>query len=126
MAEASATRIRICHCPATITALASRHGHKRLGFARGDECHIIGVDHTRRGVLLDSGRGGTVALKAAKIGTPRAWARSCRAEAIGASRDASGRTRGTENWQAVAQVAGVPASKSARIERFRRGLSRED
>ena len=42
------------------------------------------------------------------------------------SRDASGRARGTENGPAVAQIAGGFATKSAEIERCKRGLPRED
>ena len=40
-----------------------------------------------------------------------------RSEAIGVSRDAADRERGTENGPAVAQIAGVFATKSAEIER---------
>ena len=42
------------------------------------------------------------------------------------SRDASARARGTENGPAVAQIAGVFATKSEEIERCKHGSPRED
>lgn len=49
--------------------------------------------------------------------------RTCRADAIGVSRDNSVGARGMENEPAIAPIAGVFASKSAGIERCKRGLT---
>ena len=45
---------------------------------------------------------------------------------FGVSRDASGRARGTDNRPAGAQIPGIFATKSAEIERCKRGLPGED
>ena len=51
---------------------------------------------------------------------------TCRADAIGVSRDNSVGARGMENGPAIAQIAGEFASKPAEIERCKRGLLREN
>ena len=40
--------------------VAFHRSYKRVGVEKGDERLVAGVDHERREVLLDGGRGGTV------------------------------------------------------------------
>ena len=56
--------------------------YRRIGVAKGDERRVAGVDHVRRAVLLDDGRGGTVAWKPAQIGGRKGGAEVYRAEGI--------------------------------------------
>ena len=52
--------------------------------------------------------------------------RTCRADAIGVSRDNSVGARAMENGPALAPIAGEFASKPAGIERCKRGLPRKN
>ena len=42
--------------------------YKRIGIEKGDERHVMGVDHKIQAVLLDDGKGGRVAWKPEEIG----------------------------------------------------------
>ena len=48
--------------------VAFHRPYKRIGVEKGDERAVIGVDHKRREVLLDDGRGGRAAWKPREIG----------------------------------------------------------
>ncbi len=51
--------------------VAFHRPYKRIGVEKGDERTVIGVDYKSREVLLDDGRGGTVAWKPQQIGGRR-------------------------------------------------------
>ena len=48
--------------------VAFHRPYKRIGVEKGDERRVVGVHHKRREVLLDDGRGGSVAWKPGEIG----------------------------------------------------------
>ena len=48
--------------------VAFHRPYRRIGVEKGDERRVVGVDHGRREVLLDDGKGGTVAWKPREIG----------------------------------------------------------
>ena len=48
--------------------VAFHRPYKRIGVGKGDERTVIGVDHKRREVLLDDGKGGRAAWKPGQIG----------------------------------------------------------
>ena len=62
--------------------VAFHRAYRRIGVEKGDEREVIGVDHKRREVLLDDGRGGTVGWKPAEIGARRGGTEVYRTEGI--------------------------------------------
>ncbi|MCY3701864.1 MAG: conjugative relaxase [Rhodospirillales bacterium] len=83
--------------------------YKRIGVAKGDERRVAGVDHARRAVLLDDGRGGTVAWKPAQIGGRKGGTEVYRAEGI--ELRAGDRIRWTRNDAGL----GVVNSRTAEV-----------
>ena len=67
---------------ATGDVVAFHRPYKRIGVEKGDERRVAGVDHKGRAVLLDDGKGGTVAWKPAEIGGRQGGAEAYRAEGI--------------------------------------------
>ena len=62
--------------------VAFYRSYRRIGVARGEERRVAGVDGKRGAVLLDDGRGGTVAWKPAQIGGARGGTEVYRSEGI--------------------------------------------
>ena len=62
--------------------VAFHRPYKRIGVEKGDERRVSGVDHKRREVLLDDGRGGAVAWKPGEIGGRRGGSEVYRGEEI--------------------------------------------
>ena len=62
--------------------VAFHRPYKRIGVEKGDERRVAGVNHRAREVLLDDGRGGTVAWKPGEIGGRRGGSEVYRAEGI--------------------------------------------
>ena len=62
--------------------VAFHRPYKRIGVGKGDERRVAGVDHKGRTVLLDDGRGGTVAWKPAEIGGRTGGTELYRAEGV--------------------------------------------
>ncbi len=62
--------------------VAFHRPYKRIGVEKGDERRVIGVDYRSRAVLLDDGRGGTVAWKPQQIGGRRGGSEVYRVEEI--------------------------------------------
>ena len=62
--------------------VAFHRPYTRIGVEKGDERAVIGVDHRRREVLLDDGRGGRTAWKPAQIGGRKGGSEVYRVEAI--------------------------------------------
>ena len=83
--------------------------YQRIGVAKGDERRVAGVDHARRAVLLDDGRGGTVAWKPAQIGGRKGGTEVYRAEGI--ELRAGDRIRWTRNDAGL----GVVNSRTAEV-----------
>ncbi|MCY4002141.1 MAG: hypothetical protein OXF33_00305 [Rhodospirillales bacterium] len=83
--------------------------YRRIGVAKGDERRVAGVDHARRAVLLDDGRGGTVAWKPAQIGGRKGGTEVYRAEGI--ELRAGDRIRWTRNDAGL----GVVNSRTAEV-----------
>ncbi|MDE0711414.1 MAG: conjugative relaxase [Rhodospirillales bacterium] len=83
--------------------------YQRIGVAKGDERRVSGVDHARRAVLIDDGRGGTVAWKPAQIGGRKGGTEVYRAEGI--ELRAGDRIRWTRNDAGL----GVVNSRTAEV-----------
>ncbi len=62
--------------------VAFHRPYKRIGVGKGDERQVIGVDYKSREVLLDDGRGGSVAWKPQQIGGRRGGSEVYKAEEI--------------------------------------------
>ena len=62
--------------------VAFHRPYKRIGVEKGDERQVVGVDHKRREVLLDDGRGGRIAWKPREIGGRRGGSEVYRVEEI--------------------------------------------
>ncbi len=62
--------------------VAFHRPYKRIGVEKGDERRVMGVDHKARAVLLDDGKGGSVAWKPEEIGGRRGGSEVYRAEQI--------------------------------------------
>ena len=62
--------------------VAFHRPYKRIGVGKGDERQVIGVDHRARQVMLDDGKGGTVAWKPGEIGGRRGGSEVYRREDI--------------------------------------------
>ena len=62
--------------------VAFHRPYKRIGVEKGDERRVVGVDHRSREVLLDDGKGGSVAWKPGEIGGRRSGSEVYRAEEI--------------------------------------------
>ena len=62
--------------------VAFHRPYKRIGVDKGDERRVAGVNHKAREVLLDDGKGGTVAWKPEEIGGRRGGSEVYRAEDI--------------------------------------------
>ena len=91
--------------------------YKRIGVEKGDELRVTGVDHRERSVLLDDGRGGTVAWKPGEIGGRRGGTEVYRRE--GVELRAGDRVRWTRNDAGLGLVnsrtAEVAAVKDGRV-----------
>ena len=62
--------------------VAFYRAYKRIGVDKGDERRVVGFDGRRRAVLLDDGKGGTVAWKPSQIGGRGGGTEVYRAEGI--------------------------------------------
>ncbi len=62
--------------------VAFHRPYRRIGVEKGDERRVIGVDYKSRAVLLDDGRGGSVAWKPQQIGGRRGGSEVYRVEEI--------------------------------------------
>ena len=62
--------------------VAFHRPYKRIGVEKSDERQVIGVDYRSREVLLDDGRGGTVAWKPGQIGGRRGGSEVYKVEEI--------------------------------------------
>ena len=62
--------------------VAFYRAYKRIGVDKGDERRVVGLDDRRRAVLLDDGKGGTVAWKPSQIGGRSGGTEVYRAEGI--------------------------------------------
>ena len=62
--------------------VAFHRPYKRIGVEKGDERQVTGVDRKARAVLLDDGKGGSVAWKPQEIGGRRGGSEIYRAEEI--------------------------------------------
>ena len=62
--------------------VAFHRPYRRIGVEKGDERAVIGVDYRSRAVLLDDGRGGSVAWKPQRIGGRRGGSEVYRVEEI--------------------------------------------
>ena len=62
--------------------VAFHRPYRRIGVEKGDERTVIGVDHKRREVLLDDGRGGSTAWKPREIGGRRGGSEVYKVEEI--------------------------------------------
>ena len=97
--------------------VAFHRPYKRIGAGKGDERQVIGVDYKSREVLLDDGRGGSVAWKPGKIGGRRGGSEVYRVEEI--ELRAGDRIRWTRNDAGLGLVnsrtAEVVAVKGGRV-----------
>ena len=89
--------------------VAFYRSYKRLGVGKGDERRVVGVDGRRGAVLLDDGRGGTVAWRPAQVGGARGGTEVYRAEGI--ELRAGDRIRWTRNDAGL----GVVNSRTAEV-----------
>ena len=89
--------------------VAFYRSYKRIGVGKGDERRVVGVDGTRREVLLDDGKGGSVAWKPAQIGGRRGGTEVYRTEGI--ELRAGDRIRWTRNDAGL----GVVNSRTAEV-----------
>ena len=91
--------------------------YKRIGVAKGDERRVAGVDYKAQAVLLDDGKGGTVAWKPEEIGGRRGGSEVYRREEI--ELRAGDRIRWTRNDAGLGLVnsrtAEVVAVKGGRV-----------
>ena len=92
--------------------VAFRRPYKRIGVERGDERRVAGVDHERREVLLDDGKGATVAWKPAEIGGRTGGTEVYRAESI--ELRAANRIRWTRNDAALEGIGEMPREAAER------------
>ena len=100
--------------------------YKRIGVAKGDERRVVGRDAVRGAVLLDDGKGGSVAWRPAQIGGMRGGTEVYRSEGI--ELRAGDRVRWTRNDDGLgvvnsrtAEVLGVAKGRVAfRLEDGRR------
>ena len=95
--------------------VAFHRAYKRIGVEKGDERRMAGVDHRKRSVLLDDGKGGTVAWKPAEIGGRRGGSEVSRAEAI--ELRAGDRIRWTRNDDGL----GLVNSRTAEVAEVKDG-----
>ena len=93
--------------------------YKRIGVAKGDERHVVGCDGRCGAVLLDDGKGGTVAWRPAQIGGARGGTEVYRSEGI--ELRAGDRIRWTRNDDGLgvvnsrtAEVLGVANGRASR------------
>ncbi len=89
--------------------VAFYRSYKRIGVAKGDERRVIGRDSKRGAVLLDDGRGGTVAWRPAQIGGLKGGTEVYRSEGI--ELRAGDRIRWTRNDDGL----GVVNSRTAEV-----------
>ena len=100
--------------------------YKRIGVEKGDERRVVGVDGRRGAVLLDDGKGGSVAWRPAQVGGARGGTEVYRSEGI--ELRAGDRIRWTRNDAGLgvinsrtAEVLGVTNGRVAfRLEDGRR------
>ncbi len=95
--------------------VAFHRPYKRIGVAKGDERAVIGVDYRSREVLLDDGRGGSVAWKPQQIGGRRGGSEVYKAEEI--QLRAGDRIRWTRNDAGL----GLVNSRTAEVLRVANG-----
>ena len=62
--------------------VAFHRPYQRLGVEKGDERHVVGVDHEARSVVLEGRDGETVAWKPAEVGGRKGGTEVYRAEEI--------------------------------------------
>ena len=97
--------------------VAFHRPYRRIGVAKGDERRVMGVDHRNREVLLDDGKGGSVAWKPSEIGGRRGGSEVYRADEI--ELRAGDRIRWTRNDAGLGLVnsrtAEVAAVKGGRV-----------
>ena len=97
--------------------VAFHRPYKRIGVGKGDERRVLGVNHKARTVLLDDGRGGTVAWKPAEIVGRRGGSEVYRTEEIELRK--GDRVRWTRNDAGLGLVnsrtAEVAAVKNGRV-----------
>ena len=97
--------------------VAFHRPYRRIGVEKGDERRVIGVDYKSRAVLLDDGRGGSVAWKPQQIGGRRGGSEVYRVEEI--ELRAGDRIRWTRNDAGLGLVnsrtAEVVAVKGGRV-----------
>ncbi len=106
--------------------VAFYRSYQRIGVEKGDERRVVGVDGVRGAVLLDDGRGGSVAWKPAQIGGRTGGTEVYRSEGI--ELRAGDRIRWTRNDDGLgvvnsrtAEVLGVAGGRVAfRLEDGRR------
>ena len=106
--------------------VAFYRSYRRLGVEKGDERRVVGIDGRRGAVLLEDGRGGSVAWKPAQIGGARGGTEVYRSEGI--ELRAGDRIRWTRNDAGLgvinsrtAEVMGVMSGRVAfRLEDGRR------
>ena len=89
--------------------VAFYRAYRRIGVAKGDELRVAGVAADGRSVLLDDGKGGTVAWKPAQIGARKGGTEVYRAEGI--ELRAGDRIRWTRNDEGL----GVVNSRTAEV-----------
>ena len=95
--------------------VAFHRPYKRIGVEKGDERRVAGVDHKGRAVLLDDGKGGTVAWKPAEIGGRTGGTELYRAE--GVELRAGDRIRWTRNDAGL----GLVNSRTAEVAEVKNG-----
>ena len=95
--------------------VAFHRPYKRIGVEKGDERQVMGVDHGKREVLLDDGRGGRVGWKPGEIGGRRGGSEVYRAEEI--ELRAGDRIRWTQNDAGL----GLVNSRTAEVLRVANG-----
>ncbi len=97
--------------------VAFHRPYKRIGVEKGEERLVAGVDHRERTVLLDDGKGGTVAWRPGEIGGRRGGSEVYRREGI--ELRAGDRVRWTRNDAGLGLVnsrtAEVAAVKDGRV-----------
>ena len=95
--------------------VAFHRPYKRIGIGKGDERRVVGVDRKARAVLLDDGRGGTVAWKPGEIAGRRGGSEVYREESI--ELRAGDRVRWTRNDAGL----GLVNSRTAEIAEVKDG-----
>ena len=89
--------------------VAFYRSYRRVGVEKGDERHVVGVDGRRGAVLLEDGKGGSVAWKPAQIGGAKGGTEVYRSEGI--ELRAGDRIRWTRNDAGL----GVVNSRTAEV-----------